>query len=647
MNRIALAVGIALASVCPPALAGSPSHPAINVAALGGDLSTPVVVGDWAYVPTGATVTAWDLGGSGLPLPLRRGDTRSDPVGGIITGLVRRGDYLYASWQGYQSDQAGVAVYSIVDPAQPVLLASDTTYTSGEFRSLRAIATANDRLYLFDGESGVHVGVLTDPVHPSFSLGLAGFAGGSSATVVGNRIYTQGRNFIGGTQINVWDVTAPDVPQLLGGASLDGLNNFNVQFAGPLAVGFGFAVSTFDLSDPAAISELGTIESPAAYLGLVHGSMAYSFGLDGLDAWNLSTPAALAPAGHFAIDTFAADAATMRGDDALLLTRADRFTVVDASLPTAPALRGHAPLVGGIEAKDIAVVGDKALIVQANYGVTTVDRASLAPLARFEVDVPQSLQGRVYEQIATAGSRAYLTSWGYGVFVLDIANPLAVQELSRIEMPFATAIAAQGNFAYVGTSTNGGILSVIDVSAPSAPVVRGSLTTSKIMKLAVHGNVVFIADEAAFDIAGLRIVDVSNPDAPVQIAHYTGCESTSDLALNAAGTIAYLGCGDGLHVVNIANPAAPIALGTFPRTISSTPTVEVRGSRVFLGSSDPVGVVEIDVSNLALPVLVADHRMATDPGRMRNLGDGRVMVFGGQGGIRVLAADTIFAHGFD
>jgi hypothetical protein len=645
MNRIALALGIALAGLCPPVLAGSPLQPAIDVAAFGGDLSTPLVVGDWAYVPTGATVTAWDVGQAGTPV--RRGDTRTDAVDGIITGLVRRGDYLYASWQGYQSDRAGVAVYSIADRAQPVLLASDNSYTTGTFRNLRAIALANDRLYLFDGESGVHVGLLTDPVHPTFSLGWPGIAGGYSATVFGNRIYTQGRNFIGGTQINVWDVGAPAAPQLLGGATLDGFNNFNVQFAGPLAVGFGFAVSTFDLSDPAAISELGTVESPAAYLGLVLGTMAYSFGLDGLDAWNLSTPAAPVSAGHFAIDTFAADAAAVHGNDALLLTRADRFTVVDASVPTAPVLRGHAHLVGGIEAKDIAVVGDKALIVQANYGLTTVDRASLAPLARFEVDVPQSLQGRVYEQIATAGSRAYLTSWGYGVFVLDIANPLAVQELSRVDMPFATAVVAQGNFAYVGTSTNGGILSVIDVSNPSTPVVRGSVTTSKIMKLALHGNVVFVADEAAFDVAGLRIVDISNPDAPLQVAHYTGCESVSDLALNAAGTIAYLGCNDGLHVVNVANPSAPVALGTFARTISSTPTVEVQGTRVFLGSSDPVGVVEIDVSNPALPVLVADHMLPTDPGRIRNLGDGRVAVFGGQGGIRVLAADGIFAHGFD
>ena len=645
MNRIALALGIALAGICPPLIAGSPTPAALDMVALGGELGTPLVVGDWAYVPTGSTVTAWDLGQAGLPV--RRGDTRSAPVGGIITGLARRGDHVYASWQGYQSDQAGVAVYSITDRAQPALLASDTSYTTGIFRNLRAIATANDRLYLFDGESGVHVGVLTDPVHPTFSLGLAGYAGASTATVVGNRIYTQGRNFIGGTLIDVWDVSAPDAPQRLGGTSLDGLNNFNVQFAGTRAVGFGLAVSTFDVSDPAAISELGTIESPPAYLGLVLGSMAYSFGLDGLDAWNLSTPAAPASGGHFAIDTFAADAAALNGNDALLLTRADRFTVVDASTPATPVLRGHATLVGGIEAKDVAVIGDKALVVQANYGLTTIDRASLAPLARFEVNVPQSLQGRVYEQIATSGSRAYLTSWGYGVFVLDITNPLAVQELSRIDMPFATAVAARGNFAYVGTSTNGGILSVIDVSTPSTPVVRGTLTTSKIMKLAVHGNIVFIADEVAFDVAGLRIVDVSNPDAPVQVGHYTGCDSTSDLALNAAGTIAFLGCGDGLHVVNVANPSAPVALGTFARTTSSTPTVEVQGSRVFLGSTDPVGVVEIDVSDPGFPILVADHLMATNPGRLRNLGDGRVMAFGGQGGLRVLAADRIFAHGFD
>lgn len=645
MNRIAFALSACIALLSLPFAAAASAQPSLLLGTFGGTLSTPVLVDDWAYVPAGTTVTAWNVAQPGGPV--RHGDTRDSAIGGVITGLVRRGDYLYASWQGYRTESAGVAVYSIADRAQPVLLASDDGYTSEEFRSLRAIAVANDRLYLFDAESGVHVGQLDDPVHPTFALGHAGYYAASSATVVGDRIYTQGRNFIDGTAVNVWDIGNPDAPAHIGGAVLDGYNNFHMQFAGPLAVGFGLSVTTYDMSDPSSITELGTVESPAAFRGVLHGNYAYGVGLDGLDAWNLSNPATPTPVGHFEIDTFGAHAAAVRGSDVLLLTRADRFTILDASSPQAPQARGEATLPGGVEARDLAVLGDKSLVVQSTYGLGTVDTASLAPLARFEADLPRSLQARAFEQLAVGGNLAYLTSWGSGVFVLDITDPLAIRETARIDMPFATAIDVQGNFAYVGTSTNGGILSVIDMAKPAAPVVRGTLQTSKILRLAVRGNHVYIADEQVFDVGGLRIVDVTNPDMPVQVARYAGCDSAFDLALDDDSDTVYVACDSGMHVVDVGTPGSPLGLGIFPRAAYSMSGIALRGKRVYLGSTDPVGIAEIDVSNPATPVLVADHAMATNPGRIRVLPDGRVVAFGGEAGISVFADDAIFAHGFD
>lgn len=621
--------------------AAAPPAPSTFIAARGGSVSAPVAAGTHVYLATGSTVTAWNRNASGA-LDYT-GDSRTAPARGFLNGLVREGDYLYASYRGYDSTISGVAVYSIVNRDQPQLL-GQYTYSNAEFLFAQSIAVANGYLYVLDNEQGIFASPLTSPAVPVFSQVFTGWGNFDHAFTHGNRLYTTGRTFLSGTALSIFDLSTPLAPQLAGSATLDGYDNFRLKVQPPYAYGFGLAINVTDLSDPANITPRGRIDAPVAYEGLVLGTHAWSLGLDGIDVWAINDPDKIFPAGHATIDTFATDATAVLDADALLATRADRFVRLDASQPATPALRGEALLPGGTAAYDIAVRGDHALILGNAYGLNVARASDLAPLARFETSLEPSLQGRAFEQLAVDGNRAYLTSWGSGLVIADLSNPAQPQQVGFWEYPFATAIAARGNLAYVGRSTNGGELVVLDMTNPAQPQPLASVQTSKILRLALHGNHVFIADESPFgDKDGaLIVIDVSNPAAPVEAGRYTGCGSVRDVALSANGRRALIACGTTAHLLDVSNPAQPQPLGIYADAGFS---VALQGDRAFIGSE--TGLDEVSFANPSQPQRLQRWDLPTAVARLQLGSDARVYALTTTAGIYVYAADRLFADSLE
>ncbi|TDR48385.1 hypothetical protein DFR29_1013 [Tahibacter aquaticus] len=616
--------------------AAAPPAPTSFIASRGGNLGDPVSAENYVYLPTGSTLTAWNRLSDGAVQLV--GDTRSTPADGWLTGLVRQGDYLYASYRGYSAEAAGVAVYSIADRAHPQLLGLYDNYSNAAIRMPESIAIANGYLYLLDSEQGIFASPLASPALPAFSRVSTDWGSYDHATVQGNRLYTVGRTFLSGTALNIYDLTTPLAPQLLGATTLDGYDNFRLKVRAPYAYGFGLAMNITDIGDPANILPRGRIDTPVAYEGLLLGDHAWGVGLDGLDVWNVANPDQPAQAGHFTIGTFATDATAVLGEDALLATRADRFVRLDATLPTTPTQRSESQLPAGTAAYDLSVRGDTALVLGNAYGLNIAKAGDLAPLGRYETSLEPSLQGRAFEQLALDGNRAYLTSWGSGLVIADIANPRQPQELGFWPYGFATAVVARGNFAYVGRSTNGGELVVVDVSNPAQPQPRGSLASSKILRLALHGNHVFIADEAVDGPGSLILVDISNPDAPVETSRYTGCNSVSDVAVDPSGRRALIACGEFAHLVDVSNRAQPVLLGIYT---DGGRTVALRGDRAFIGSDFTLD--EVDLANPAQPQRLQRWNLAAPAMRVQAAADGRVYAMTGLAGVYVFEPDRIFA----
>jgi hypothetical protein len=179
---------------------------------------------------------------------------------------------------------------------------------------------------------------------------------------------------------------------------------------------------------------------------------------------------------------------------------------------------------------------------------------------------------------------------------------------------------------------------VVDVSNPAQPQPRGSLASSKILRLALHGNHVFIADEAVDGPGSLILVDISNPDAPVETSRYTGCNSVSDVAVDPSGRRALIACGEFAHLVDVSNRAQPVLLGIYT---DGGRTVALRGDRAFIGSDFTLD--EVDLANPAQPQRLQRWNLAAPAMRVQAAADGRVYAMTGLAGVYVFEPDRIFA----
>jgi hypothetical protein len=289
--------------------------------------------------------------------------------------------------------------------------------------------------------------------------------------------------------------------------------------------------------------------------------------------------------------------------------------------------------------------------------------------------------GGAASAVAVAGSRAYVGT-GAWLTVWDVADPSRPRALGRLS--FADHIqdlAVQGSFVYAAVGPSGhpappsGALHVVDVSDPAAPRARGVFSTSELTYgLAVTGDHVFLANS----LAGLRVLRVSDPDHPVEVARLTfpspgytpAFEELFAVAVDGrhAYVTTYASSGGSLRVVDVADPTGPVVLGRAPANgldssvavaggvayvaagalqvfdvsdprapmllrrweePSRALSVAANGNRVYYGTSSwtspPMEVVALDTSDPSRPVEVARHSL---PGMVSDLAivDGRAYV---------------------
>lgn len=676
------ALALALAACCHPAGA-APSNPSAEPPlsfkrALGGQLRDPVVSGDYVYVPGGRILSTWNY--ADPTAPRLASTTGAQPAQGVISGLARWGEYLYASWYS-GSDNSGIAVYSLADPARPVLVNQFDDYPAFTTKHLWTVSAANGHLYAFDRENGLFYGdLVADPLHPAMlpqELPFAGVVYYEGAVAHGDRVYASGWSGMFDPIMHfcaTYDVSTPSDPTPLGDGCGSGerpaFSRSRVQ--PPYSLAFGLNnVALFDIADPVGAVALGRLDSVSAVDGFMSGDYVYALGYDGIDVIDYRDRAHPVLAAHAPIqlpatpDQFAGSSVTPHGQGALVLDATDRFVRLDVSAPTAPRVASEVWHPGGSFAKDIALLGDKAVLLQATYGLSIADAAGLVPQARF--DIPETLGSLNYvNDFAIAGSLAYLPSPSTGLYVVDLSDPLRPVERERPTIFVAEGgplwIAAQGNFLYVG---RGGFsdnwLKIIDASDPSNLILRGDVPVHKIDRLQVRGRYAYAADDDIYSsVSGLRVFDVANPDEPVEVGLYQGCPGAEpfashpvvDVEVVADGSRAYVACQDRMHILDLADPTQPSLLGEYfppsPEFSWSGRAVAARGDRAWF--ADFAGVHEIDVADPANPVVLKISETGLmSATRLRALDDGRVFAFHDLMGMHELgpADDSIFRNGFD
>jgi hypothetical protein len=196
--------------------------------------------------------------------------------------------------------------------------------------------------------------------------------------------------------------------------------------------------------------------------------------------------------------------------------------------------------------------------------------------------------------VAVSGSLALVGS-GTTMLVLDVSTPSSPQLLGSVTLPEQVyGIAAAGSHAYVANGMSG--LRVIDVSNPAAPVEVGvsDVTNEGAVDVAVAGSHAYVA----YGSLGLRVIDVSEPSLPGVV----GAIDTPGTAMGVAvaGSHAYVADGSsGLRAISIANPAAPVEVGALD-TPGYAYGSAVAGNHAYVADGTALRVISI--ANPAAPV---------------------------------------------
>jgi hypothetical protein len=208
------------------------------------------------------------------------------------------------------------------------------------------------------------------------------------------------------------------------------------------------------------------------------------------------------------------------------------------------------------------------------------------------------------QAVAAQGNYAYL-GVGLRLIVLDISDPTSPRELgsSPAFSDFVRDIAVSGTVAYVAAGGAG--LRVLDVSDPAHPAEIGSLQSRGYAEgVAVSGTTVCVAHGPY----GLRVIDVSNPRSPTEI----GSAFTRNYAFKVAmdGRYAYVAAaGAGLLIGDLANPAEP-SEGATLATPGYAFGLAVSGNTVYVAGGWE-GLLTVDVTSKSQPRLLGQLQTAS------------------------------------
>ena len=186
--------------------------------------------------------------------------------------------------------------------------------------------------------------------------------------------------------------------------------------------------------------------------------------------------------------------------------------------------------------------------------------------------------------------------------VVDISAPSAPVELSSMALHDEIgALAMQGGVLYVGLKNLG--LVTLDISNPLLPALLSTLTTPPGFRdLTLSGNRMYAVHSTNWYHTAIAIYDLTDPTQPALLGSYVfeAVVMDADVAGNFVYASSYTG---GFWVLDVSNPALPVLVGqlTIPDNGLS---VAVQGDYVYFGSSDHI--FTLDVSNPANPMVVGD-----------------------------------------
>jgi len=529
-----------------------------------------------------------DISNPGSPLPIGR-----VAMPGMVEDIALSGNHAFVA-----NNDAGLQVVDFSTPSVPKLVGF---YDTPGISAGVAISGAN--AFVADGDGGLLIFDISTPNSPVLlsATNVGGFA--QDVAVNGGFAYV----VFPGTLVIV-GVTNPNTPIVRGHVTLPDYSvsrSVAVSGTSVFVANFQGGLRMIDVSNPDAPTDLGrapNVQYPlsVAVSGnlVLAGNALNSIAVCSFSGGTMTFLGATydLPSGGYNL--------TVAGSRAYVPGGAG-FSIVDISTPTSPSLSGSLSSLSG-NYGSTALAGNLAYVfVGHGYKAFNVTNPALPVLVGQYVGMPGGAG-----QILPANGIAYINGFGTETRILNVANPAAPILLNTIPVTtiYGMKMALSGNVLFIAgddTSNNGKFIA-FDVSTPSSPIQRGQVSfTSAAVSVAVNGSKAVVG----LNSRELKVLDVSNVNAPVVRGSLTNIGFPMDIAMSADGQYAFVADlnGNSLRVVDVGVLTSPVQIASIP--LASGP-LSVRSNVVYVLAA--AGVLAFDVSVPSSPVLTRSY---TTPGR--------------------------------
>lgn len=272
----------------------------------------------------------------------------------------------------------------------------------------------------------------------------------------------------------------------------------------------------------------------------VDGTVAYVVGPEGLDLIDVTDPAAPAHVGHLGgleegPDGFN-DVRVVRGNGRVIAFasayRSETTYVIDVTDPTQPAFLADIPEYS--HSVQLRRDGDRTLLYLATYTnavpvYDVTDPTQPVRLGAPTVSDPEEDAG--IHDLTVDGDVLYVNNTTDGLVVIDISAGLDAPAVERFRVPttysHASWVATVGGRKIVihgdeGMTPEGGAFMRIIDADPASPTFGEELARYRTRpEVGIH-NMEIVGDKAyvSYYQDGVRIVDLSDPTMPREVAHY-------------------------------------------------------------------------------------------------------------------------------
>ena len=282
------------------------------------------------------------------------------------------------------------------------------------------------------------------------------------------------------------------------------------------------------------------------------GGYVYAGMGSGLAVFDISDPSAPRQVGSLPLDGYDLSGIAVLGSNAVVIGGC-HLSVVDLSDRTAPALLGSVELDPPLWGAKAYYLGTTAYVAGGVKGLHVYDLSDPSRPER----VGGTTSGTARD-VFVAGTTAYVAAGTDGLQVYDVSDP------SSIGDPIGTydttgdsqSIEVVGDTAYLADGDAGGLV-IVDISDPTDPGLVGEyISTGRAESLVVNGDTVYLADGRD---SALIVLDISNPAAPSEVTTTAGDWNPLYLALDG-DTLCVGGERRGLRLLDVSTPASPSPL---------------------------------------------------------------------------------------